>query len=140
MQQYVAGLLFDDDASRVALVLKNRPAWQAGNFNAIGGKIEEGEGPSDAMVREFAEEAGVELEDWYFQFVLTRPEEYEVYFFAAWNTDALDHVVTREDEPIFILDPYDLPENVIFNIRWIIPLVLDQTVAKPEFFEDIAGN
>jgi 8-oxo-dGTP diphosphatase len=139
MQQYVAGLLFDDNAERVALVLKNRPAWQAGNFNAIGGKIEFGEGPSDAMVREFAEEAGVELA-WNFQFVLTRPEEYEVYFFAAWNTDALENVTSLEDEEVFILDPYNLPENTIFNIRWIIPLILDQTVAKPEYFIDIAGN
>lgn len=139
MQQYVAGLLFDDNASRVALVLKNRPAWQAGHFNAIGGKVEPGEGPSDAMVREFVEEAGVEM-DWQFQFTLGRPDTYEVFFFAAWNTEALEAVTTIEDEPIYILDPLDLPENVIFNIRWIIPLILDQTVAKPEYFEDVAGN
>lgn len=139
MQQYVAGLLFDDTASRVALVLKNRPAWQAGQFNAVGGKIEEGEGPSDAMMREFAEEAGIEME-WDFQFVLGRADTYEVYFFAAFNTEALENVTTMEDEPIYILDPLNLPENVIFNIRWIIPLIMDQTVAKPEYFEDVAGN
>lgn len=139
MQQYVAGLLFDDNAEHVALVLKNRPAWQAGNFNAIGGKIEPGEGPSDAMIREFAEEAGVEI-DWMFQFVLSRPGEYEVYFFAAFSTEALDAVVTVEDEPIVICDPLNLPPNTIFNIRWIIPLIMDQTVATPDYFEDVAGN
>lgn len=140
MQQYVAGLLFDDQADRVALVLKNRPEWQAGNYNAIGGKIEPGEGPTDAMVREFAEEAGVELEDWQFQFCLRREGVYEVYFYAAWSTLALEEVMSVEDEPIHILDPLNLPNNVIFNIRWIIPMVLDQTVLKPEFFEDVAGN
>ena len=139
MQQYVAGLLFDDNASRVALVLKNRPAWQAGHFNAIGGKIEPDEGPSDAMTREFVEEAGVELE-WTFQFVLGRADVYEVYFFAAWNTEALELVTTVEDEPIYILDPLNLPENTIFNIRWITPLIMDQTVATPEYFKDVSGN
>ena len=139
MQQYVAGLLFDNESTRVALVLKNRPAWQAGNFNAIGGKIEFGETPDQAMVREFAEEAGIEMLGWDYQFCLARPNEYEVYFYAAWSTEALENVVATSDEEIFILDPYNLPENVIFNIRWIIPLVLDDTVAKPEVFEDVAG-
>jgi 8-oxo-dGTP diphosphatase len=140
MQEYVAGLLFDDQGKRVALVLKNRPVWQAGNYNAIGGKIEPDEGPTDAMVREFAEEAGVEIQDWQFQFSLWREGVYQVFFYAAWSTEALEQVTTIEDEPIHILDPMNLPSNVIFNIRWIVPLILDQTVAKPDVFADIAGN
>lgn len=56
--QYVLGFAFDD-LGRVALVRKNRPDWQRGKLNGIGGGIEEGEDPNAAMSREFFEEAGV---------------------------------------------------------------------------------
>jgi 8-oxo-dGTP pyrophosphatase MutT (NUDIX family) len=56
--RYVLGFYFTLDQRRVALIRKNKPEWQAGRLNGIGGKIEEGERPIDAMVREFAEEAG----------------------------------------------------------------------------------
>ncbi len=43
----------------VLVVHKDRPAWQAGRLNLVGGKIEEGEDPFDAAVRELKEEAGL---------------------------------------------------------------------------------
>ena len=48
------------DETQVALVLKDHPDWQAGKLNAIGGKISNAETPTNAMVREFAEETGSE--------------------------------------------------------------------------------
>lgn len=51
-----------DLLGRVALVEKNRPEWQKGRMNGIGGHIEEGEAPWDAMVREFWEETGCRTE------------------------------------------------------------------------------
>lgn len=56
--QYVLGFMFNEAESKVILIFKNRPAWQAGKLNGIGGKIEEGETPIQAMNREFAEETG----------------------------------------------------------------------------------
>lgn len=44
---------------RVLLVKKDRPAWQHGRFNLVGGKIEEGETPEQAALRELKEEAGL---------------------------------------------------------------------------------
>jgi len=54
--RYVVGFLFSEDQSRVLLVWKNRPAWQNGKLNGVGGKIEAGETPLQAMEREFKEE------------------------------------------------------------------------------------
>ncbi len=54
--RYVVGFVFSKDLSRVLLVLKNRPAWQNGKFNGIGGKIEADETAFEAMNREFVEE------------------------------------------------------------------------------------
>lgn len=56
--RYVLGFVFNHDASKVLLIQKNRPAWQAGKFNGLGGKIEGQESPLLAMVREFREETG----------------------------------------------------------------------------------
>ena len=69
VQEYVCGFLFSPDRTRVLLIRKNRPAWQAGKLNGLGGKIEPGETPLEAMRREFREEAGAEVADW--QHVLT---------------------------------------------------------------------
>lgn len=54
--RFVLGFLFSEDGSRVLLVWKNRPAWQNGKLNGVGGKIEPGETPLQAMKREFLEE------------------------------------------------------------------------------------
>ena len=63
---YVVGFMFDKDMTNVALIRKRKPAWQAGLLNGIGGSIESGEIPVDAMRREFKEEAGVDVpvSDW----------------------------------------------------------------------------
>ncbi len=57
--QYVLGFAFTHDG-RVALIEKNRPAWQAGKWNGVGGHMEPGEDIYEAMAREFQEETGVE--------------------------------------------------------------------------------
>lgn len=126
MTEYVAGLLYSDDGLRVTLILKNRPDWQAGLYNALGGKIEFGETSFDAMKREFIEEAGVEI-DWDLRFTLEGPD-YKVHFFSCHNTEAMHHLGTMTDEVVEVVDTYDLPENIIPNLWWIIPMMNDDTV------------
>lgn len=136
--RYVAGLLFDADADRVALVRKNRPAWQAGRLNAIGGKIEAGEEPFFAMCREFREEAGVDITSWSPVAILAGPD-FEVHFFATFD-DAISEVRTVEDEEIVVVDvthALTLP-HLIPNLRVIIPLALDNTgIVKPVLLADV---
>ena len=52
---YVLGFMFSPDMERILLMRKNRPEFQAGKFNGIGGKIEGTETPLQAMIREFEE-------------------------------------------------------------------------------------
>lgn len=124
--EYVAGLLYSDDGLRVALILKNRPDWQAGLYNAIGGKIEPGEVSFDAMKREFIEEAGVDI-DWNLRITLEGPD-YKVHFFSCHNSEAMSYLQTMTDEVVEVFDAYDLPENIIPNLWWIIPMMNDHEV------------
>lgn len=129
MQRYVAGLAFSDDGTRVALVRKNRPAWQAGFLNAIGGKIEPGELPLDAMVREFAEEAGLLTGpgDWA-HVVTLAGQDFEVYFYKAFLHE-LDYVAAGTDEAIEIHASLPVRADVVAGLQWQIPLALDNVVS-----------
>lgn len=137
MIEYVAGLLFSDQGDRVALIRKNRPEWQNGLLNGVGGKIEANESPIQAMNREFMEEAGSKV-NWSFAFCLGN-SFYRVHFYTAKSSAALENLKSQTDEEISIFSTLQLPENLIPNLKWIIPLILDQAIRKPIFFEDISG-
>ncbi len=58
---YVVAFLFNQDMNKVWLIRKQKPEWQKGCLNGIGGKIEEGETAMAAMIRELKEESGGEF-------------------------------------------------------------------------------
>ncbi len=39
MERYVVGFCFNGDMSKVVLIQKNRPAWQVGKLNGVGGMV-----------------------------------------------------------------------------------------------------
>jgi 8-oxo-dGTP diphosphatase len=59
-KHWVVGFVFKN-RDEVTLVMKNRPEWQKGKLNGVGGKIEAGETSAQAMRREFKEEAGADI-------------------------------------------------------------------------------
>lgn len=127
-QAYVAGFYFNPNGDVVLLVEKKRPKWQAGKLNAIGGHIERGEQPIDAMVREFEEETGCPTspEDWR-AFATIRGAGFVVFFFMTRGQIPLFRNTTDEDIGIYGVDK--LARGVyetIPNLRWLIPLALDK--------------
>lgn len=124
MTEYVAGFMFSEDKRKVALIIKKRPRWQKGRKNAIGGHVEPGETPSQAMVREFEEETGVRHTDWRL-FCTLKGEGFEVHFY--WTTGVLSRLKTMTDEEICICKATFLHgTNVLPNLRWLIPMALDK--------------
>lgn len=120
-QRYVCGFAFYDD--NVVLIRKEKPDWQRGKLNGVGGKIEPFETPTQAMAREFNEEAGVLLPDdvWSIFAHLQFPEA-EVFFMRACENRAR-YAITMESEKIEHRKASEIDrENVVPNLRWLIPL------------------
>jgi 8-oxo-dGTP diphosphatase len=118
----------DEASEMVVLVRKNRPKWQDGKLNGVGGKVE----PSDptlsmAMMREFKEEAGVPVMGWE-RFASLTWDEGIVHFFRAFNTEALGQTRTMTDEPIERHEVHTLGapglgrDAVVPNLLWLVPL------------------
>ncbi len=111
--------MLSPDYKQVALITKNSPSWQANKLNGIGGKIESGETPSEAMAREFEEETGVitSPNEWVKFVVLIRESSYQVNFFYLVSEKVFGG--HQEDEEVSIYDVANLPENAIFNLKWL---------------------
>lgn len=127
--RYVAGFLFDSEHLAVALVEKKRPAWQAGKYNGVGGHIEDGETPAQAMRREFREETGFDVPRWE-HFATLTGHGFEVVFFRATHQcfDKLaDSTAFPTDEQIVCVPLYAIANGaatVISNLRWLVPMAL----------------
>lgn len=134
--KYVVGFLFSPGKRRVALIRKNKPQWQAGMLNGIGGKIEEGETPEQAMQREFKEETGANVTGWKHTFTLSNPAGstapgYEVQFFRAFH-EKINELQSPEDEQVEVVKVAEVPNlNLIWNLNWLIPMSLDPCISWP---------
>lgn len=117
MQKFVVGFCFSKDHSYVAIMKKNRPAEQAGLHNGLGGKVEPGEKPADAMSREFEEETGVYI----------------------WSKN-WKHVGIKTDSETYFIDVYYARNDSVFNCRTQedeeVILALVDEIDKYEFFDD----
>ncbi len=135
MKEYVAGFLFDIAKTKVVLIEKRRPTWQAGKLNGVGGKIETGESPHDAMLREFSEETGLTVLSWS-RVLLLRGRDWRVHFFRAFGVP--DATETTTDERVGVFRTAQLPDNVLPNLRWLIPMCLDDDLVYPIVISDMS--
>lgn len=118
-KRYVVGFLFTEDYSSVLLVEKNRPEWQKGRLNGIGGHIEIGEVPDQAIAREFQEETGLIGIPWK-EFCYVYSGNYEIFFYTANKCTGIPYSVT--DEIVNWFSSKYLPESIVSNLEWLIPM------------------
>jgi 8-oxo-dGTP diphosphatase len=114
----VIGFFFDGNGN-VLLIEKNHPEWQKGRLNGIGGKIEKGETPLQAMIREFREEAGATVTSWR-EFAVQTGDEYKLYLFTTRENVKLNP--TTEEGHISWYPVDNLPPNILPNMRYLIPM------------------
>lgn len=126
--KYVVGFLFDDHARKLWLQIKNRPDWQKNKLNGVGGHIEQGKTPLQAMRREFREEASVDIDDWR-EFAYLEGESstevWGVYFFYRTNSEHFMAVRQMTDEKLVTVATHTLAvHDTIPNLQWLIPMAL----------------
>lgn len=144
VRRYVVGFMFNSH-NDVILIEKIKPVWQRGKLNGVGGKVEETDpNPLYAMAREFREETsvGTSPDDWRHVITVRGPEGrdanpenlgklYQLDVFCCKKEFIPERVFQTTLEKPVICNAYDLPANVIFNLRWMIPLCLDPGVVFP---------
>lgn len=130
-RKYVCGFMFDTDGD-VLLIEKVRPDWQAGKLNGIDGRIEDGESGAEAMRREFLEETGIDHGDWRLFCVLKDARGWPVLFYCAEGS--IENAINATDEIPWPCRVDDLPDNVIPNLRWLIPMALSMKDEKIDWF------
>lgn len=131
---YVVGFLFSLDCTcvsgcpRVALIKKNRPDWQKGRLNGIGGKVEPGELSDEAMRREFREEAGEDFIDWRLFMVQQGVSETLYFYVGLARHDTLRRLrsVTDEEVGVYyfndIVQVVDRRPDMVPNLPWELSL------------------
>lgn len=130
--EYVLGFCFNEEKTSVVLIRKNKPTWQAGLLNGVGGKIECGESAFEAMVREFKEEVGVKTStiDWKL-FCNLRGKDFTVYCFKCFNSEAWSKASQQEVEYVekhFVQQVYR--PYCISNVPWLIEMAIDENYGK----------
>lgn len=125
---YVVGFLYSHDGKNVALIRKNRPEWQAGFLSGIGGKIEKGEIPTEAMEREFREETAytVNYYEWKHFACLVSKHAWVECFSARGDLIQLQSI-TDEQIEIHGVDSISTLKTVP-NVQWLVRMGLSNDV------------
>lgn len=129
-QSYVVGFLFDVHREMVVLIEKQKPEWQRGLLNGVGGKVESGENPYAAMVREFEEETSLHIPDW--DLVCELRGEWGNLFVYKAHAIHPEAARTMESEEVgcYIIRYIMQSERVVPNLRWLICMAL--TIGRGE--------
>lgn len=126
MKQYVLTFLFNEDLSEVLLIKKNRPDWQAGKYNGIGGKIEKTDDyPFCAAIREIEEECGLGIHPWGIEYFAKMQgvdfHEFQMHCYCGCAN--IHEAKSLTDEPVEIIkveDLHKLKNSCVNNLTFLI--------------------
>ncbi len=134
---YVLTFMFDINHEWVWLIEKQKPAWQKGCLNGIGGKIEEGETHDAAAARELHEESGLLVEQNDLTYIgLMRGKNndessFEVHIYAGTTFRELH---TMEEEKIDCYEVCSLyQQNTIENVPMIVEACIYRLTGQSNF-------
>jgi 8-oxo-dGTP diphosphatase len=127
MKKYTVGFIFTPDYSQVLLVRKNRPQWQAGKLNGIGGKIEEGESSLECVVREIEEETALKINspDWTLVGNM-EGDDWGVDYYTAVYDGTLSDAKTTTDEEVEWHEVHKLPKETLDDVLWLVHISADK--------------
>lgn len=138
--------MFSEDKSKVLLILKDRPKWQKGKLNGIGGKFDPSQdhiSHRHCQMREFEEETGIktEMTDWEVFAIISGQETenktgtelgsfFRIYCYRAFSDKIFKFNQPESEHPVIIdlLNPesedYIVYQPILPNVNWLIPMAL----------------
>lgn len=137
MKEYTVGFMFSEDKRKVLLIQKNRPQWQAGKLNGIGGKVEPQDDNNifEAQCREFKEETGIETipKDWEMFATIHGVETedktgtevgspYIIYCFRAFSNKIIDAKTMETEIPVIVKIDLLSYHRTLPNVQWLVPM------------------
>lgn len=144
MIRYVVGFIFSWDMKNVILIKKQHPDWQKGRLNGIGGSIQPGETPTEAMIRECKEETGLILKTGWQEFLLCEDKDRQIMLYCFRNIvfgDYLKQAKTMTDEAISIVDAETAsnlsPQSMIGNLRVLLRMAMDKNFVTGKMFVEL---
>ena len=142
MRSYVLGFVFNY-SDEVLLMTKDHPPEQKNRLNGIGGKIKmrtnepdqpsgaelyTDETPLEAMIRESSEEVQTEVPiSWKVAGTFGNPGFWMVHVFCARFRLP---IAAKEKEPVAWYSLYRLPEDCMYNLKYLVPLCYDIMVRR----------
>lgn len=131
IKRYVVGFMFDPKMERVVFIKKTHgPESVIGKWNGVGGQIEDGEGPKDAMVREFKEETGLDTVKVMWEDVMDlEGPDFLICFYVTWNV-RIDQVRTMTDETVEIVHTNLIGRGYYEfapSVQWLLWFLMDKS-------------
>lgn len=127
-KEYVLGCALCDYGTHVVTILKQKPKWQEGRWNLVGGKIEPTDkSPLAAMIREWEEETGcfLPIQAWS-PLAFTQGVGWTMHVFMI--RDRRIHLArTNESETVMVRRVADVLADpmVLPSLKFYIPLALE---------------
>ena len=119
--EYTVGFIFTQNQEKVLLILKDRPTWQVGLWNGVGGKVEKDETLIECISREVKEETNIHipLESWITVGTM-QGKGWHVTIFTTIIEKELPPIQKTSEKPQWhtLSSP---PHNIVPNLSIIIP-------------------
>ncbi len=127
IQKYTLGFLFNKELTKVLLIHKQRPMWQKGMVNGLGGKFENQESALECIAREVKEETDILIEPkkWV-KFAELHSSKFAVEVLTAIYSGPETDAIDNEDQRVEWFDVKHLPKNIMTNLAWLIPLAQEK--------------
>jgi len=136
--QKIAAIILENDKGEFLLALRDNKSWIPfpNHWDLIGGHIEEGETPDDALVREVKEELNIDLKDFIFykKFECLTGDVYEniKYIYTGKINIPIDKITLLEGERSQYFTREEIPNLKFANIIKTIMMEYINRFESPE--------
>jgi 8-oxo-dGTP diphosphatase len=120
--QKIAQIILENDKGEFLLALRDNKSWIPfpNHWDLIGGHVEEGETPEEALIREFREELGLDLKDhqFYKEFECSEGDAYEniKYIYTGKINLPIEEITLYEGQYARYFTKEEIPDVKFANI------------------------